>query len=181
MIFLPECFGFLGSSLEQTLLSAEAESTLTKPRKNPPQITEALVRTVRRSAMSKANAESHGLESPPPAILTEAEDQNLSLLDGLQTIAIESNLWISAGGMHIRAPSDVDDPTTDGVPQKVYNTHVIIDNLGMVRADYAKVHLFDVCIPGQVDLRESKSTKPGTKLVVCPDSPIGTLQFSLER
>jgi deaminated glutathione amidase len=177
MLFLPECFGFLGSSVEQTILSAEDESTLTKPRKNPPQITEALARTVRHSAMSKGNAESNDLESPT-VILSEAEDQNLALLDGLQTIAVESNLWISAGGMHILAPAvdSVDDPLADGVPQRVYNTHVIIDNLGVVRAHYAKIHLFDVCIPGQVDLRESKSTKPGTKLVVCPDSPIGTSQ-----
>jgi predicted amidohydrolase len=174
MLFLPECFGFLGSSVEQTMLSAEDESTLTKPRKNPPQITEALARTVRHSAVSKGNAESNDFESPT-VILSEAEDQNLSLLDGLQSIAVESNLWISAGGMHILAPADsVNDPLADGVPQRVYNTHVIIDNVGVVRAHYAKIHLFDVCIPGQVDLRESKSTKPGTKLVVCPDSPIGT-------
>jgi predicted amidohydrolase len=175
-LFLPECFGFLGSSVEQTLSSAEDASTLTQPRKNPPQITEALVRIVRHSAKSTVNTESNDLESLPVA-LSETEEQDLSLLDGLQTIAVESNLWISAGGMHILAPADVDDPMADGAPQRVYNTHVIIDNRGAVRAHYGKIHLFDVCIPGQVELRESKSTKPGTKLVVCPDSPIGTSQF----
>merc|ERR1712232_228857 len=85
--------------------------------------------------------------------------------------AKESGLWISGGGIHVKAP-----PISEslGVQQRVYNTHVILDSDGLLRSCYRKIHLFDVTIPGKVHLRESKTTAPGTELVTC-DSPLGTL------
>ena len=92
----------------------------------------------------------------------------ISILDGLRTIARESSLWISGGGMHIGgAPPD----EKEGSP-RVYNTHVIVDEKGHVQALYRKIHLFDVSIPGKVELRESKTTAPGTEVMLC-DSPLG--------
>lgn len=58
--------------------------------------------------------------------------------------------------------------------QRVYNTHVIIDNTGDVKCLYRKIHLFDVSIPGKFTLKESNTTGPGTELVTC-DSPLGKL------
>jgi predicted amidohydrolase len=93
---------------------------------------------------------------------------------GLRTIAVESGLWISGGGIHFGgAPPD---PVT-GNP-RVYNTHVIINEKGILRCLYRKIHLFDVSIPDKVDLRESKTTAGGTELVTC-DSPIGTLGVTI--
>ena len=74
-------------------------------------------------------------------------------------------------------PPSSDGGDDEGV-EKIYNTHVIIDDEGRLRACYHKIHLFDVAIPGKVSLRESDTTRPGTRLVVC-DSPIGRLGLSI--
>lgn len=149
MLFLPECFGFIGESAVQTLQNSEdpvAEDANT----NEETVSNALIGTF------------GGQE-------TSATYDKIYLLDGLRTIARTSGLWISGGGMHVSgAPPD---PETGN--QRVYNTHVILDNEGTLQAYYRKVHLFDVSIPGKVQLRESATTAPGDKLVVC-DSPIGT-------
>jgi predicted amidohydrolase len=176
MLFLPECFGFLGSSSEQTLLAAEpAVSSMTEQRQqNPAKMTEALIQMVSDSAAtaSDTNGSASDENQPLPLALSEHEERSISLLDGLRTIAVASHLWISAGSMHVAVDDDDDEPQQQ--QQRVYNTHIIVDPSGTVRAEYRKIHLFDVCIPGKVDLRESKTTKAGTELVVCPDSPIGT-------
>jgi predicted amidohydrolase len=103
-----------------------------------------------------------------------------SIIEELRYIACESKLWISGGGVHTKA--DTPPPSSDGVDdtgrEKVYNTHVIIDDEGRLRASYRKIHLFDVEIPGKVSLRESDTTLAGTRLVVC-DSPIGRLGLSI--
>jgi hypothetical protein len=101
-------------------------------------------------------------------------NRNVSLIDALRTIAVASNMWISSGGMHVIATTSKDDGCGhDNGSGKVYNTHIILDNTGAIRAEYRKIHLFDVSIPGRFDLQESKTTRAGTQLVVCPDSPIG--------
>mmetsp|Transcript_12994 Transcript_12994/g.18399 ORF Transcript_12994/g.18399 Transcript_12994/m.18399 type:complete len:242 (+) Transcript_12994:3-728(+) len=63
---------------------------------------------------------------------------------------------------------------------RVYNSHVIMDNNGVVQCVYRKMHLFDVTIPeDNVYLRESATTAPGTKLVTCVNTPIGCLGVSI--
>jgi len=158
MLFLPECFGFLGNSAEETLANAEETPAPSNQKKNAPHITRALVATV-----TTADCDTSTNDDIPDF----SQDQDVLLLDALRTIAVAGNLWISAGGMHVIA-----DNMNSG-RSKVYNTHIILDNTGEIRAEYQKIHLFDVSIPGRFDLRESKTTKAGTKLVVCPNSPIG--------
>jgi predicted amidohydrolase len=155
MLFLPECFGFIGESAAQTLEEA-GDPVLEDTNVNEDTVTESLISTLSGGATSDANAE---------------DGKRIHVLDGLRSIARESGLWISAGGMHVSgAPPD--DATGNS---RVYNTHVILDEQGDVKAIYRKIHLFDVSIPGKVQLRESATTAPGAKLVVC-DSPIGTVQ-----
>ncbi len=146
MLFLPECFGYMGESSEETLKNAEPPID-EKIATNDPAVSQALVSVVEGREINRDT-------------LQTIDNHPISLLDGLQLIARHSQLWISAGGMHVRSET------------KVYNTHLILNHQGEVRCHYNKIHLFDVHIPGKVDLRESKTTLPGHELVVC-DSPIG--------
>jgi deaminated glutathione amidase len=159
MLFLPECAGFLGLNAEETLRAAEPSIS----KSNPVSVNEILSQFVQEC--SSLNLNEIPRNSPSIDVLKE-DEYSLSLVDAIRTIAIASNLWISAGSIHMVGGS-AEDP-------RVHNTHFIIDNTGKIRAEYRKIHLFDVCIPGKVDLRESKTTLAGNELVVCPDSPIGT-------
>jgi predicted amidohydrolase len=172
MLFLPECFGFLGEGGQQTLSRAEpplsgGESAQQHSVKGP--IFDALKLTV----SSYANG------SEQVADISESSVQSeVSLLDGLKTIARESGCWLSAGGMHESgAPPAATGGEENEAKSRVYNSHVIIDSYGVVKSTYRKSHLFDVSIPNKVNLRESATTAPGEDLVVC-DSPIGRLGLS---
>jgi predicted amidohydrolase len=152
MLFLPECFGLMSENSLQTLEQAEPPISDDESQ-NEERVQEQLRSAVRR----------------PHEAMSVEETENVSLLDGLKVIAQTSEMWISAGGMH-ESGAPPDDEYGDR--PRVYNTHVIIDNKGKVQTLYRKSHLFDVSIPNKVNLRESTTTAPGTKLVVC-DSPIG--------
>ncbi len=160
MLFLPECFGFMGESSVQTLEQAEYP-ILEDTNVNDEALTAQLV-----SAIS-----GHSREELEPG-----EFHRIFLLDGLRTIAKECGLWISGGGMHVSGAP----PDPESGNQRVYNTHLILDDRGQVKAIYRKTHLFDVSIPGQVELRESATTAPGNELVVC-ESPLGSYLFFYSR
>ena len=99
--------------------------------------------------------------------LAPSRGDSISLIPSLQAIARETGLWISAGGVHTKATNN-----------KVHNTHLILDGDGNIRAHYHKIHLFDVSIPGQVDLQESRTTEPGQDVVVC-ECPVGKLGVTI--
>lgn len=126
--------------------------------------------------------------------ISEDYDPITSIIEELCFIANESNLWISGGGIHTTVPpspdQQLDNDTTrtttttfankdDHNNKKIYNTHVIIDNQGQIQSYYHKIHLFDVCIPNKVNLRESNTTSPGNKLVVCKNTPVGNLGLTI--
>lgn len=162
MLFLPECFGFIGESSSQTLKEAEDPEKLALESFNSDSALSQNLKSIIQNAGDRAE---DSIDAAPVH----------SLMDGLRTIAKESGLWISGGGMHISgAPPDAQDTTDKSEESRVYNTHVIVDSNGALVASYRKVHLFDVSIPGKVELRESRTTAPGTELVAC-DSPVGRL------
>jgi len=84
-----------------------------------------------------------------------------------RSVAAENSMWLSLGGFHERGPAG-----------KVYNTHVVLDDQGEIRASYRKIHLFDVDVPNGPVLMESSTTMPGDRLVVV-DSPVGRLGLSI--
>lgn len=165
MLFLPECFGFIGANSQETLENAEPP-IMEDDSKNEDSVREYLAQIVFSSTHASLET-----TTDFPELDHANMKGKVALLDGLRTIAQESGLWISAGGMHESgAPSANGDKIS-----RVYNSHVILDNNGIIKALYRKSHLFDVSIPGKVSLQESITTAPGTKLVVC-DSPVGTFK-----
>mmetsp|Transcript_62772 Transcript_62772/g.185382 ORF Transcript_62772/g.185382 Transcript_62772/m.185382 type:complete len:381 (-) Transcript_62772:78-1220(-) len=179
MLFLPECFGFLGENGDQTVRNAEpVEGTNESEIVCGPNLRAALTSTV--MAHAEGMSDEAGTFDADSVIL-KVNGGDVSLLGGLRTIAQESGLWISGGGMHESGapPASCETPgdNSSNVRPRVYNTHVIIDNSGDIRCLYRKIHLFDVSIPGKVSLRESATTAPGEKLVVC-DTPVGRLGLS---
>ena len=186
MLFLPECLVFIGDSAEHTVLNADPSMEVQMNKNNScdadvlpmNSFREALAATIESCSRSddnnevSSNDEYDNCEGPIESIVAE-----------LRFIAQQSNLWISGGGIHTAATTTStittgDESSTSPEPSKIYNTHVIIDEQGQITNFYHKIHLFDVSIPGKVNLKESNTTAPGQKLVVC-DSPIGKLGLTI--
>uniref|UniRef100_A0A1I7XR52 bis(5'-adenosyl)-triphosphatase n=1 Tax=Heterorhabditis bacteriophora TaxID=37862 RepID=A0A1I7XR52_HETBA len=102
--------------------------------------------------------------------ITLAMDENGDYIERYRALARQHGLWLSLGGMHHKDMTD---------PLKPWNTHLIIDCEGNTRAEYKKLHLFDLEIPGKVRLLESEFSKAGTKMVHPVDTPIGRLGLSI--
>jgi len=79
-------------------------------------------------------------------------------------LAKTHKLWLSCGGFHEKMNEE-----------KVYNSHVIIDDLGKIVETYRKMHLFDVAIPGGAVLMESKTTTAGPARCCVVDTPVGKI------
>ena len=77
--------------------------------------------------------------------IAETKEQSLSMAESLdgdtisayRQIARDNGIALSLGGFHCKS----------GVEGKTRNTHVIIDECGVLTATYEKCHLFDVNIP----------------------------------
>jgi predicted amidohydrolase len=83
-------------------------------------------------------------------------------------LAKESGMWLSLGGLH----------ESGGDGGRVFNTHLMVDASGKIRACYRKTHLFDVDTPNG-RFHESQSTAPGEELVLCRNTPIGAVGLSV--
>jgi predicted amidohydrolase len=187
MLFLPENAGFLGSSARETVDQADPPTAQADPDaiRNDELVTRALREIVSKHALLPENDDlsGSGSSSSSSAVIPSCPvaGNEIVILDGLRTIAKESEMWL-AGTIHVGGapPSSAEksQPSStsseDNNPaSRVYNTHVVVDDQGRLAAEYNKIHLFDVEIPGQVAHRESASTAPGRAAVVC-DSPVGT-------
>lgn len=82
-------------------------------------------------------------------------------------LAKELGVWIDLGSITVPAP--------DG---RAYNRQYLIDDQGVVRATYEKIHLFDVNLGDDDRYRESASLAPGERAVVT-DTPWGKLGLSI--
>ncbi|BEI83877.1 hypothetical protein CcaverHIS002_0404810 [Cutaneotrichosporon cavernicola] len=96
---------------------------------------------------------------------------------GLQTLAKELGVAISVGIHDVPEEGEDDEPDS----LRVYNTHVLIDTDGSIKAKYSKLHLYDVELiqDGQVKrIGESDRVRPGQAIV--PPVQVGDLKVGLE-
>jgi deaminated glutathione amidase len=82
-------------------------------------------------------------------------------------LAAKNGLWIHIGSTPVLGP--------DG---RFLNHSAVIDATGTIRAEYDKVHLFDVAIEGQAPIGESKRFAPGEAAVML-DTPWGPFGLSI--
>ena len=70
--------------------------------------------------------------------------------------ARELGIWVHAGSFHEAGPDE----------RRTFNTSLVFDPQGELRARYRKIHLYDVEIAGRVSYQESRSVAPGDETVV---------------
>jgi len=177
MLFLPEACGFIGETAAQTLSNGEpptsSQSSEISIAHESSLIAQQLRETVQRCC---EQGQQEKLDSNDPSDVKDLASSDPSLLQCLQIISRESNMWMSIGGMHVLR-KDGDEEEDSSEAERVFNTHIILDPTGKVEAEYRKIHLFDVDIPGKVRLKESNTTAPGRNIVLC-DTPFGRLGLS---
>ncbi len=88
-------------------------------------------------------------------------------IDRMRDIAARCKVWIHCGSIRER--------NGDGNP---YNTSIMLDPNGMIKARYRKLHLFDVNVEGGPVITESAMNSSGNEIVVI-DTELGRLGFSL--
>jgi predicted amidohydrolase len=88
--------------------------------------------------------------------------------DFLRRLAAELHVILVGGSFLERSEHD----------RKSYNTSLMIDGNGEIRATYRKMHLFDVDLPGQVTVHESDARAPGTEVVTAA-TELGTIGMSI--
>lgn len=79
-----------------------------------------------------------------------------STLAFLSTFARRHGVWIHAGSIIERV---IDDP-------RVYNTSLVVDSAGELRATYRKIHLFDITAPDGTHYNESATVRAGDRLAI---------------
>jgi predicted amidohydrolase len=92
-------------------------------------------------------------------------------VQALSELARRLHLTIVAGSILERA---------DGVAPGAlpWNTSVVLGEDGEILATYRKLHLFDVSLPGRVEVRESARRAPGQE-PVCVDTEVARLGLSV--
>lgn len=97
----------------------------------------------------------------------------------LAVLAREERIWLLVGSVAelYTAPDGGPSPGL-GARDRCYNTSLLFDPDGVLRASYRKIHLFDVDIPGGPMFRESAFVVPGADLVTA-ETPLGTLGLSI--
>ena len=96
------------------------------------------------------------------------EDQT-SVLPMLCEAAASAAMWVHIGSLPVR---------TDANNDRLANRSIIIDDKGMIRARYDKIHLFDVELAGGEIWRESSVYNAGSESVAV-ETPLGLLGLTI--
>ncbi|VDN24093.1 unnamed protein product [Dibothriocephalus latus] len=106
-----------------------------------------------------------------------AETMDGKFLTSVRNLAERLGIWISVG-FHRK-------PQVTEEDQRLFNSHVVIDNTGGIRGLYDKTHLFGLDLNREVTTRqsaidESTYTRPGAVApVVVRNTPVGTLGLAI--
>jgi predicted amidohydrolase len=90
-------------------------------------------------------------------VIAEAEPIPGPTSNELCSVAREHGIWLCGGSICERTPTG----------ERGYNTSLLIAPSGEMVARYRKLHLFDVNVPGQVNVCESQHMSPGSEIVDC--------------
>jgi len=82
------------------------------------------------------------------------DDPNAPTVNFLKEISKRLGVYIIAGSIPERGPED-----------KIFNTCLVLNKNGEIIAQFRKVHLFDIDIPGKITFKESEYLIPGDKIV----------------
>lgn len=137
------------------------------PQANLEQAAGLLTQAAGRGARLAVLPEHFGLmlpEGQPPPAPEPLDGPTAAFLAGQ---ARRHKLWLLGGSF-----------AQQGARGRRYNTSLLVDDQGRVRAHYHKIHLFDLGLPGQEALTESRHYSPGRRLVVA-DTPLGRLGLSI--
>ncbi|MCY7295255.1 carbon-nitrogen hydrolase family protein [Alteromonas sp. a30] len=87
--------------------------------------------------------------------------------DRLSSIAKQYGVWLVSGTMPTKIETE---------SERFQASCLVFDDEGVCRADYQKIHLFDVQVADNTgSYLESRTTKPGEKITVIDDTPFGRL------
>jgi predicted amidohydrolase len=100
---------------------------------------------------------------PDEGVIPNAEELGGPLSSALAAKAKELGIWVIGGTIRIRDGSD-----------RVGNTLIAYDPSGARVATYAKLHMFDITIPGQVDFLESRTIRPGREVITADIAGVTT-------
>lgn len=99
-------------------------------------------------------------------IFTESESASLVQI---REAASNASIWVHLGSIPVRI---------DGASERLANRSIVIDDTGIVRARYDKIHLFDVALASGENWRESSVYDSGTDPVVV-GTPLGLLGLTI--
>jgi predicted amidohydrolase len=105
---------------------------------------------------------------PQPEEVSIAENVPGPATERLAALCRKLGIYLVAGSILER----------DGDGERVYNTSVLIDDSGAIKARYRKVHLFDIDLKGSVCIRESDTRRPGDAVVTVA-TPLGVIALSV--
>lgn len=134
--------------------------------------------TIRAAAQDARAGGAEMLFTPEMSLLLDRDRQraapHIEGQDGspyvaaLARLAAKHGLWIALGSMAIALE--------DG---RSANRSLLFDPTGHLRAAYDKIHMFDVDLAGGEVWRESSAYRPGDRIVVAEDTPVGRLGLTI--
>jgi predicted amidohydrolase len=101
------------------------------------------------------------------AAATITDETRDLVLAAVCEVARAHGVWVQLGSLALKTDDDL-----------LANRGFLVDDQGMVRARYDKIHLFDVTLPGGETYRESAAYRPGEAAIVAA-TPWGGLGLTI--